>query len=285
MAKTQTKSATAIETLLNEKQEIEHWLDRLASATDSTPGAVRERVTKDYQGRLERVVTELQGYRQELVSSLEEQKEEQERLTADESVASDRMAEAELRHAVGEYHEKTWSKLKGEILEELEKIRDTLSGVEKEIATLEEVLSLIDQGPPEVVEEAPATEKARASVEEIADLEDEAGEEIADLEKRTSTQTDAFDEMAFLKSVTEDESQGPSPARASGTHGIPAEDIPDPEAARDEIGASGVAAVPDRQQSPKTGKSKKSLKCGECGAKNLPTEWYCERCGAELAAL
>jgi hypothetical protein len=29
----------------------------------------------------------------------------------------------------------------------------------------------------------------------------------------------------------------------------------------------------------------KTLKCGECGAVNYPTEWYCERCGAELASL
>ena len=29
----------------------------------------------------------------------------------------------------------------------------------------------------------------------------------------------------------------------------------------------------------------KTLKCGDCGAMNFPTEWYCERCGAELAAL
>ncbi|HET9274473.1 MAG TPA: hypothetical protein VFN96_00235 [Gemmatimonadales bacterium] len=29
----------------------------------------------------------------------------------------------------------------------------------------------------------------------------------------------------------------------------------------------------------------KTLKCGECGSLNRPTEWYCERCGAELAAL
>lgn len=29
----------------------------------------------------------------------------------------------------------------------------------------------------------------------------------------------------------------------------------------------------------------KTLKCSECGAFNYPTEWYCERCGAELAAL
>ncbi len=29
----------------------------------------------------------------------------------------------------------------------------------------------------------------------------------------------------------------------------------------------------------------KTLKCVECGAMNYPTEWYCERCGAELASL
>jgi hypothetical protein len=29
----------------------------------------------------------------------------------------------------------------------------------------------------------------------------------------------------------------------------------------------------------------KTLKCTDCGAMNRPTEWYCERCGAELAAL
>lgn len=29
----------------------------------------------------------------------------------------------------------------------------------------------------------------------------------------------------------------------------------------------------------------KGLVCGECGATNRPTEWYCEKCGAELSAL
>lgn len=29
----------------------------------------------------------------------------------------------------------------------------------------------------------------------------------------------------------------------------------------------------------------KTLKCAECGAMNFPTEWYCERCGSELATL
>ena len=29
----------------------------------------------------------------------------------------------------------------------------------------------------------------------------------------------------------------------------------------------------------------KTLRCQECGTMNYPTEWYCERCGGELAAL
>jgi hypothetical protein len=35
----------------------------------------------------------------------------------------------------------------------------------------------------------------------------------------------------------------------------------------------------------KPNESAKTLKCSECGAMNYPTEWYCERCGAELASL
>ena len=35
----------------------------------------------------------------------------------------------------------------------------------------------------------------------------------------------------------------------------------------------------------RSAEASKTLKCSECGAMNYPTEWYCERCGAELASL
>jgi hypothetical protein len=37
------------------------------------------------------------------------------------------------------------------------------------------------------------------------------------------------------------------------------------------------------QPTPRTTEAVKSLKCQECGTLNYPTEWYCERCGGELA--
>jgi hypothetical protein len=59
-------------------------------------------------------------------------------------------------------------------------------------------------------------------------------------------------------------------------------------------GSSGPRATDDErparpsatfgQLTPRTSEAIKSLKCQECGTLNFPTEWYCERCGGELAA-
>jgi hypothetical protein len=82
------------------------------------------------------------------------------------------------------------------------------------------------------------------------------------------------DELAFLKSVAEEERKpAPAPARRGSNPGSAgAGRAPEATAAgaSTKPGAPGVA---------------KTLKCGECGTLNRPTEWYCERCGAELAGI
>jgi len=65
---------------------------------------------------------------------------------------------------------------------------------------------------------------------------------------------DAFDDLAFLRSVID-----PTPAGS----------------------ARGVSSVPTAAP---TNEPLKTLRCTECSTMNLPTEWYCERCGGELAA-
>jgi hypothetical protein len=101
-----------------------------------------------------------------------------------------------------------------------------------------------------------------------------------------------FDELAFLSSVVD---------TPSGVFEAAPEDRADEKTRRDtfarrsvedaivnltETGAplSDVAPVSGRPSSSSVD-GVKSLKCGECGAMNYPTEWYCERCGAELASL
>jgi hypothetical protein len=88
------------------------------------------------------------------------------------------------------------------------------------------------------------------------------------------------DELAFLKSVTDDDT-GPSPKRASGGQYQPSELTSTSRGGSPPAAAPGpTAAAPAAE-----GEAVKNLKCQECGTMNLPTEWYCEQCGAELAAL
>jgi len=122
----------------------------------------------------------------------------------------------------------------------------------------------------------------------------------------TPRRTQGFDELAFLSSVVD---------TPSGTFDAAPADLPDETARRDIfarrsredavvkldgdtplLGSKAIEKEGEPLLSGTTGNStlgrdsmvadgSKSLKCGECGALNYPTEWYCERCGAELASL
>jgi hypothetical protein len=283
MAKGSKRSSSDIQKLLEEKRQIEQWLERLSMAADQTSDQVRDKVQSDYRDRHEAILTELQGFKGELSLALDQQREARDDLAAREAAASERLAEAELRHTVGEFDEGRWSELRTEILESLVKIREELKAAEEEISSIEGVMVSVDGAdvqealPPEVTEEVTA---AAAAAEEAP------------------AQTDAFDELEFLRSVTDDEAGKPRP-RLSGQQpristsdlASPIEDTPIPGGEPDlpilkgsEVGAEGVEPLEVKQGRPDHG-SAKTVKCGECGAPNLPTEWYCERCGAELAAL
>ena len=98
-----------------------------------------------------------------------------------------------------------------------------------------------------------------------------------------------LDELAFLKSVTGNEAPAAPPApppaatptrsRASGGF------TRSPEPVVPEPPPEPKAPAADVSRDRSSGSGQKTLKCGECGTLNRPTEWYCERCGAELAAL
>jgi hypothetical protein len=292
MSKQQAKSTESIQRLLEERQKVEQWLQRLSIAADGTPEGVRARVESDYRKRLEEVVSELQSYRDELTSTLERHRAQRGELANKERDASEKLAEAELRHAVGEFDEGRFSELRGDIQRSLVEVREGLTGLDAEISGLEEVMELIESGPPEPkADSAPffdASEEVDAALDAAVSATSGGP---GPGEGEAAGTTGALDELEFLRSVTEDESQGPAAARASGQMRMP-EDV---ASGGQPAGLEGKAEPPtgapeelviaeEPSHEPKKAAAK-TLKCDECGTMNLPTEWYCERCGAELAAL
>jgi hypothetical protein len=100
------------------------------------------------------------------------------------------------------------------------------------------------------------------------------------------TPSGTFDELKFLDTVIGKEQPKPRGPRASeispltGVDGNAREPMGVPPLAANVPGHTPIVLRPSVAID-----QSKTLKCSECGASNYPTEWYCERCGAELAAL
>jgi chromosome segregation ATPase len=258
MAKRAAKSSTNVRELLDERHAVAKWLDRLAKAQDAAGDDIQAKVRADYETRLEAVNEQLQGYTKELAESLSNQREQEEELSAREITTDERLSEAKLRHAVGEYDDAKWNAASSEIQGELNEIREELKVVNEEIARLDDVLHSIDDA-------APAKKPERAAKASKTKGKDKATRE-------------SFDELEFLKKVASED----QPARRSGAQFTPKE-LPDTDAL---ITESAIRReTPAKMKSDADETEDKTLKCDECETLNRPTEWYCESCGAELAAL
>ena len=279
---------TTIEALLQQRAQFEQWLARLDATGDKAPPAVRQRVRGDYEARLRGVIEELRGHGATIAEELARHQASQSQFDGERRQAEEALAEAEIRHAVGEYTEEEWRRIQGESEGHLEHLKSQLRAVGSEITRLAEVQSLIAASPrrPEASAPAPAPqpEPQRNAPSAPAAAHEDASR-VAPRPSRPREESPVpggaslppVDELTFLKSVS-DEEQKPAarrpsnpgqsaPAAAARTMEAPPAPAPTSGA---KTGAPGVA---------------KTLKCGECGTLNRPTEWYCERCGAELAGI
>lgn len=235
--------------MLEERRQYEAWLARITAAADSAPEHVRTRVRADYEARLKAVMEELKSHAEAARQLIAQRKEFFLELQKKEKAAAEKLAETELRHSVGEYDEGQWTQVHKDALAELGAVREELLDVERDISRLEELDAMVKSKPGGAGARTPAAARP-------VERKDE---------KRRAT---PVDELAFLKSVSEEENKNaPSPRRASGAQFQPELN------ATPEVHDNGDA------------EPKKTLKCRECGTMNLATEWYCENCGGELAAL
>ncbi len=247
MAKGPSKSAAVIQRLLEERRQYEAWLARITATADSAPEHVRTRVKADYEARLKAVTEELKSHAEAARQLIAQRKETLIELQKKEKAAAERLAETELRHEVGEYDEAQWSQVHKDALADLGAVRDELLDVERDITRLEELDALVRAKPGSAARVGPPPQPAP--------------------EPRAEKRKTPIDELAFLKSVTEEDKNVPSPRRASG--------------GQYQIDDSATPVAPLNVDA----EVEKTLKCRECGTMNLATEWYCENCGGELAAM
>jgi len=282
MAEKEPVSLDALNGLLKERQRYEEWLAALEAKRATTSESVYQRVQADYQTRFREVSSKLAERAGDLRESIDALTLKLEDVTHQETQQREARQEAELRAAVGEYTDKQWKEIGGAWDKELSRLGKEKSALDAQLAELNRIFALSIK-----------EKQSAAAAMERPGSEDGSRAPISPVVPRP-----AIPEPPTLNPPSRVEQ--PAPARAQ---------VPPPAAptqARSPFdqfpvlrpsggGASppsGTTAVATPPAVPKSGggqdprsEQHKTLKCPECGAANYPTEWYCERCGGELATM
>ena len=298
-----TAGALAQVTALDEeRRRYEAWLDQLDARRGSVPDHVLERVHRDYEGRLRDVLGRLAEHAEMLRGVVDDRTREVVLVRDEERQRRDERAEAELRALVGEYTPDQWREISARGDAGLEELVQRRVALEEELARLEEVHALAATGgspeAPPVAPSAPRPQLADAPAPQPmatpvttprisgsvaahgppppparpADSfdgweDDDVGlDDVAPRAGASGVAAPGVDRRAGREGwLTSDATEGGAHVPSAGSPPAVTPPSPTPR------GTDAVAA--------------KTLRCAECGTMNYPTEWYCERCGGELAAL
>lgn len=312
------RSMNEVPGLIEERRRYEGWLSALEARRESTPKHVFERVQADYRARLQRVAEQLASHRQAIEEEQTSVKSRLSLLEAEERLRRDERAELELRRHVGELVGDDAEVAFGTVDAAISQLVDEKTGLEARVAELQ---TLLDEGaptPPTQGLAAPAdsaTAEPENAAEEGPVVDDAApapavysaeapaavpAPPAAPAAEPTRPARSSFDELAFLSSVVGKEApNGPVVERKNSEVLLRPNEIDRRDSSAESLlagidgakkGENPLAANvsannPIVLRPTGTMEQAKTLKCNECGAVNYPTEWYCERCGAELAAM
>lgn len=309
MSEQQSDNLDEIEGLLASRQQLMGWLDKLEEAGARAPEPVRAKVGADYRARVAQVVAQLATHADLIGSALAGLRAQTRELRQLRREEEEVRAEAELRHAVGEYSDDEWQLVELESSGKITEFDHELERLSGEAGRLEEVQGLI------VVQEVRESGSQGSREPEVAEM----AEHGAQTPELTSFQIEEQPTLTLLREPEPELPAAPPPRpeaprftpragapkpRESGparSAPLTPAHAPTPAAPQDELAflrsvtldpsttrltpqATGTVNSMDREERPSQG-AVRTLKCAECGSLNRPTEWYCERCGAELAAL
>lgn len=314
MTNSTASTEQTVAAIVAERQKYEGWIAALEAKRDSTPPHVYERVHADYTARMQRASEQLVGHRAAVQDLANDLSDRLAYLDIEDVKHRDELAEAQLRSAVGEFTPEFCE-------DQIRKAELALKALDDERTSLSHQLarfrSILDMTQPAVP--APAPPRKPRAAEDATTLAPQAEQtarkdfdELAFL-KSVVTRTEERPEVSQPRPIpagsdrTRPQAAGsPSSSRdQSGPHAPPAAvRSPKPApAAETEVTSREPATdegpgVDNRRTSAREmrgtvpsylkdvpAEQMKTLKCQECDTLNYPTEWYCERCGAELAAL
>jgi len=299
--------------LMLERQRLESWIASLDARKGNTPPEVYQRVRGDYAARLRTVTEQLLARRAAVQSHLESLSTRLTQLESKTQRVQNERAESELRMQVGELSVTDWNIKVRECDEAVARLTEAQTQVRGQLTQARGVLSMVgaegNGGSPATGTPANRAGGPRASRPLNAD-------QVRDAEGAS------MDELEFLKSVVGGQTaETPAAPASAGEQEEQPEGAPDlaetlldrvnrrggPGKLREESDAESLVQG-GKESTPITPKPNplaanvtesnpivlrpqgglerhKTLKCNECGTMNYPTEWYCERCGGELAAL
>lgn len=286
--------------LLEERARYEKWIAQLTAKREQTPPHVFERVRTDYATRLDAVMGQLRSRAEGLQASASTLEERVAAVGTEEQTRRDARAEIELRSMVGEY---TTERAQSELAAcdaDINRLESERTAAMAELSRLQEILAAI----------RPANSRPAPPPPTYRPL----GAPVPHAESDSTK-----DELAFLNSVVDRPGHAPAappapavpapaaaaPAPAPAPVAAPApaaapatriEDVPLITSLEAAERAEAQAAAREPQTMRQTAgtpaflkgmptEQVKTLKCQECGTMNYATEWYCERCGGELAAM
>src|SRR6266550_1324536 len=278
MADKEPVSLDALNGLLKERQRYEEWLAALEQKRANSSESVFARVHADYQTRLREVSSKLAERAGELRESIDTLSARLDEISRQELQQREARQEAELRAAVGEYTDKQWKEIGGAWDKELARLVKEKSAVDAQLTELNRIFALSMK------------EKQAEAILHRTGSEDGTRAPISPVVPRP-----AIPELPTLNPPSRVEHiapRSPAPSPATSTNRTPFDEIPVLRPGTGTVSPPSTAAVATPPSVPKTGGTQdprseqhKTLKCPECGAANYPTEWYCERCGGELATM
>ena len=299
MSEPKAHNLAEIEDLLATRQQVMGWLEKLEETGSRAPEPVRAKVRADYRARLSQVLTQLSMHGDLIATRLEGLRAEAMEHRQQRAEEREVRAEAELRHGVGEYSDDEWHRVELDTSGKIRELDRELERLTEEIRRLEDVQGLIaaKPEPPEPVREPTS---GLLDSEPVVMLEDSPTLTLVkDSEAELPTPRERPEAPRFTPRTGAPKTRESGPSRA-----IPFAPGPPPAASpqpgQDELAfIRSVALDPHstrltpqampgtvgEERPSQSQPTAKTLKCSECGSLNRPTEWYCERCGAELAAL